>query len=410
MPQAEKEESKPSQEVFSGISSPQVEVPREPAAEPSSTPESQPRLSPAADNSERDSIPLGRKLIDAVIVLSALTFTLLFFRRRRARQVLEQMEQKPSDNRDEDGYIHIPADAPDGEGLYAEARAQRMQARSAKSARPTEPAPAVSPRENTASTGEKLKGDSDPPSELAGTLDLFQVSSLLRMIGSCSRPGTLIVRGSHDEKRIHFRLGKIAAAYSVNYESGARSGFLMNKLGYLLVRMGLISEEQRDQALELCATNPQRRLGETLVEMNALAPGDLKQALRTQAEGVVFSLFLFPQGRFKMLNEDSGVDPVDDLELRVNDLLDEAARHEEEWAGLRKAIPSLETVLDFDEQGREKLAGARMTEHQQAVLDLIDGRRDLKTICREATMLDFEVYKFVYLMVRARILKPVRIG
>jgi hypothetical protein len=174
--------------------------------------------------------------------------------------------------------------------------------------------------------------------------------------------------------------------------------------------MGLISEEQRDQALELCAANPQRRLGETLVEMNALAPDDLKQALRTQAEGVIFSLFLFPQGHFKLLDEDAGVDPADDLELRVSDLLEEATRHEEEWAGLRKAIPSLETVLDFDEQGREKLAGARMTEHQQAVLDLIDGRRDLKTICREATMLDFEVYKFVYLMVRARILKPIRVG
>jgi hypothetical protein len=407
---AEKQESKLSQELVPEIPPHQLEMPREPAPEPSSTLGRQTRLSSSADDNERDSIPLGRKLIDAVIVLSALTFTLLFFRRRRVRQASEQIGQKPCDNRDQEGYIHITADAPDGEGLHAEARAQRIKARSMKSESFAKPAPAVFPGKNSISTAEKFNDGSDPHSELTGTLDLFHVSSLLRMIGSCSRPGTLIVRGSHDEKRIHFRLGKITAAYSVNHDSGVRSGFLMNKLGYLLVRMGLISEEQRDQALELCAANPQRRLGETLVEMNALAPDDLKQALRTQAEGVVFSLFLFPQGRFKMLDEDSGVDPVDDLELRVNDLLDEAARHEEEWAGLRKAIPSLETVLDFDEQGRQKLSGARMTEHQQAVLDLIDGRRDLKSICREATMLDFEVYKFVYLMVRARILKPVRIG
>jgi len=48
-----------------------------------------------------------------------------------------------------------------------------------------------------------------------------------------------------------------------------------------------------------------------------------------------------------------------------------------------------------------------MTEHQKLILSLVDGRRSLKDICREATMLDFEVYKFIYLMVRAHILKPV---
>ncbi|AMV72758.1 hypothetical protein JCM30471_12740 [Desulfuromonas carbonis] len=39
------------------------------------------------------------------------------------------------------------------------------------------------------------------------------------------------------------------------------------------------------------------------------------------------------------------------------------------------------------------------------VLALADGRRSIHTICSEATMLDFEVYNFLYLMVRARILQ-----
>jgi hypothetical protein len=245
------------------------------------------------------------------------------------------------------------------------------------------------------------------PAQLQGELDLPQVFSLLRMIADYPRPGTLVVRSPHDEKRIHFRNGHLCAAFSLNLANRAQAGFLMNKLGYLLVRMGLVSEEQRDRALEVCSQQPGLRLGEVLVQSGALAPADLKRALRTQAEGVVLSLFLFPVGRFEVVGETLDINLDDDLGIAAQDILKEAARYQEEWDGLRRSLPSLDTVIAYDEAGRDKLDVARMTVHQKLVLSLVDGRRSLKDICREATMLDFEVYKFIYLMVRARILKPV---
>lgn len=46
-----------------------------------------------------------------------------------------------------------------------------------------------------------------------------------------------------------------------------------------------------------------------------------------------------------------------------------------------------------------------MTVHQKLVLSLVDGHRSIHEIFTEATMLDFEVYNFLYLMVRASILQ-----
>ena len=51
---------------------------------------------------------------------------------------------------------------------------------------------------------------------------------------------------------------------------------------------------------------------------------------------------------------------------------------------------------------------ATMTLLQKLVMSLVDGRRTIKEICVAATMLDFEVYKFLYIMVKANILLRVQ--
>lgn len=388
-----------------------------PAAQPAPVEKAAPPPAPVKDVESLDSIPLGRKIIDLLIVLIAVGATVYFFRRRRAAQRATALKPEP-DRRDEDDYIHITDSSLGAEPSFLfdsdeHVRSARKSSRAVQKSPPRPPAqtpaPISSPAPELAATASAASaaGSATPATtELKGELDLFQVSSLLQMIASYPRPATLVIRSPHDEKRIHFRLGKVASAVSINRANRAQAGFLMNKLGYLLIRMGMITAQDRDRALVACEENPRLRIGEVLVRNGALSHDSLKRALRTQAEGVIFSLFLFPSGSFELIHENLDIPPADDLGLRVQSLLEEAASHEEEWSGLRETIPSLDTVLEFAEEGEDKLAKARMTAHQQLVLSLIDGRRTLKDICREATMLDFEVYKFLYMMVRARILKP----
>ncbi len=248
------------------------------------------------------------------------------------------------------------------------------------------------------------------PLNLEGNVASIQMPALLQLIASQTLPGTLLITTRHDEKRLHFRNGRIALAASVNLANRSKTGFLMNKVGYLLIRQGKITEEQRDRALELCEKQPTQRIGEALVEMGALSHESLLEALRNQAESVIFSLFIFPEGHFRFVFEEYPLRPGDDLALDIRDLLENARRNEAEWANIREAIPSLDAVLDYTPTGREKLGSARMTIHQKLVLSLIDGKRQINEICIAATLLDLEVYKFLYFMVHAKILHKVNRG
>jgi len=245
---------------------------------------------------------------------------------------------------------------------------------------------------------------------MKGELGSSQVPALLKLISGQKKAGTLVVQTRLDEKRIYFRKGKIAAASSINRAKQAESAFLMSKLGYLLVRQGIISEQARDHALEICAYQPSRRIGEVLVETCQLSYEDLKNTLRVQAEAIVFSLILFPHGSFEYITEKSPIPADEDLAISIDDLLKEAAHEADEWRELRKVIPSLDTVMEFKESSRKKLHNARMTSHQELILSLIDGKRTVQEICNKASMLELEVYKFLFLMAKARVISTVQKG
>ncbi len=253
------------------------------------------------------------------------------------------------------------------------------------------------------------KPSSDLP-PLRGDIATVSIPRLLEAAAGQPGPCILNIRGRHDEKRLHFRLGHLSDAASVNRANRAKTGFLMNKGGYLLIRQGRITEEQRDQALRLCEERPKLRIGEALVELGALSRESLLEALQTQAEGVIFSLFIFPAGRYEIVADDADTPAANDLNIDLVALLNKAETQEPEWERIRQAIPSLDAILDFPEGGRDKLDSARMTEHQKLVLSLINGHRPIRDICIAATMLDLEVYKFLFFMVNAKILTRVSAG
>jgi len=93
---------------------------------------------------------------------------------------------------------------------------------------------------------------------------------LLQFFAASGHEGKLLVRSEFNEKIISFMNGEIATAPSVNLFNKHQSGFLMNKLGYLLIRQGKISEDDRDQAMVLCENDPSLRLGEALIKLGRL--------------------------------------------------------------------------------------------------------------------------------------------
>jgi len=327
------------------------------------------------------------------ILSFALLVTLLLLLRERRRNRALRGSDPPLAQPD-------PAESP-AEILPASDPHPYVPAAEAEPGEPELPAQPPSQEPPTAARQPAFLAKFDP----SGQLTTGQIPALLNHIATSDQVGTLLIRSEYNEKRISFSYGKIVAASSVNLSTKYQSGFLMNKLGYLLVRQGKISEDDRDRALVLCEGDPNLRLGEALIRLGIIRRKQLLQSLQDQAKMVLHSLIVFPEGDFEFINEEVAISQRDSLEIVVTDFLKEAAGNQSEWRNIRQLIPSLDCVLRFAPNGQDKIHNSRMTVHQKFVLSLIDGKRRIRDICNEATMLDYELYRFLYLMVRANILQ-----
>lgn len=237
-----------------------------------------------------------------------------------------------------------------------------------------------------------------------GRLGRIKVPALLKRCADLPQPVILRVRSGDNETCVHFAAGQICHAYSRNWrvEEETRQ---WNKLGYLMVRDGLISETQRDRALELLERQPGLRFAAALQKLDALDLEALRHILARQAKTTVFALILFYSGEYR-IEVDSGAIPAEEsIALQVEALIREASHHQAEWTAIRKVLPTLGTLLDFAPDGREKLEQVRLSVHQQLLLSQVDGQTSVGTLCSDSTMMDYEACRFLYLMVKAGVLQ-----
>lgn len=244
-----------------------------------------------------------------------------------------------------------------------------------------------------------------PSLSIQGELGGTQAPALLKLISGQRTPGRLRVLTAVDEKHLHFHRGHIAAVHSFHPTDGSPTAFLMHKLGDLLLRRELITPQQLERATEICSLQPHRRIGEILLETSPLTEGDLRDTLHIQAEEILFSWLFTPHGRFEYVATKNNVPPHEDLGIDVNDLLRKAALQVDEWKGLRRTIPSLETRIDFKGNGRAKLQHARMPASQENILSLVDGRHTVREICQKSGIFELEVCRFLAAMIKGRILQ-----
>ena len=200
-----------------------------------------------------------------------------------------------------------------------------------------------------------------------------------------------MVYNSHEQKSLSFRNGMIVSAACLDKDR-------KNKLGYLLVKKGKISEDERTRALQLCEKDRSKRLGEALIATGVLTRDDLMQVLRVQAEEIVYSMIAYPEGRFEFAgyNETPEESSEKGFVLDVMGLVMEGVRRQDEWNRMRELIPSLEMVVDFIPDQDRAVDTGPMNQDQKEIVSQIDGHRTLGEICAASHLVDFEVCKLVY--------------
>ena len=221
---------------------------------------------------------------------------------------------------------------------------------------------------------------------IKGSLKEASLPDVLQLLAMGKKTGCLAVTHRSNFGYIFFEKGRICYASIVNRR---------DRLGDMLVKNSVISQEQLESAIAAQSRVRDKRIGELLVEQGALTREELHAYVRRQIEEAVYFLFTWMQGTF---NFEADVHPEEqDLLVSINpeSLLLEGARRMDEWNLVEKKIPSFDLVFEVD-QTRISASEAELTEEQRVVLELVDGQRDVQSIIDESGLVEFEVGKAIY--------------
>jgi len=226
---------------------------------------------------------------------------------------------------------------------------------------------------------------------IRGSLREASLPDVLQLLAMGKKTGCLSVTHKNSFGYIYFDKGRICYASIVNRR---------DRLGDLLVKNGAITQAQLEGAIKLQNRRRDKRLGELLVEQGALSVQQLHGAIEVQIQEAVYFLFTWNQGTFNF-EADVGPDQQDHVvSINPESLLLEGARRVDEWGLVEKKIPSFDLVFEMD---RAKILSSdvELTDEQRAVLDLVDGTRNVQAIIDASGLVEFEVGKALYGLVTA---------
>jgi tetratricopeptide (TPR) repeat protein len=226
---------------------------------------------------------------------------------------------------------------------------------------------------------------------IRGSLKEASLPDVLQLLAMGKKTGCLSVTHRASFGYIYFDKGRICYASIVNRR---------DRLGDMLVKNGTITQEQIDAAVALQDRRRDKRLGELLVELGALSMQQLHAAINVQIQEAVYFLFTWNQGTFNF-EADVAPDALDHVvSINPESLLLEGARRVDEWGLVEKKIPTFDIVFEID--GPKSMStSVGLTAEQRAVLDLVDGSRDVQQIIDDSGLVEFDVGKALYGLMNA---------
>jgi len=226
---------------------------------------------------------------------------------------------------------------------------------------------------------------------IKGSLKEASLPDVLQLLAMGKKTGCLSVTHRANFGNIYFDKGRISYASIVNRR---------DRLGDMLVKNGVIDQAQLDAAVSLQDRRRDKRLGELLVELGALSLQQLHGAINVQIQEAVYYLFTWNQGTFNF-EADLAPDAHDHVvSINPESLLLEGARRVDEWGLVEKKIPTFDIVFEID-RPKAMSSDVDLTSEQRAVLELVNGSRDVQAIVDASGLVEFEVGKALYGLLNA---------
>ena len=209
---------------------------------------------------------------------------------------------------------------------------------------------------------------------------------------------------------------------------------LETRLGHVLMKSGMLTQDQLGRALEIQKETLQR-LGFILTHYQIISNESLKQALQLQILQIVYRLFRWKDGDYHFSQETTIEYDRDNVQpISAESILMEGARMIDEWPIIEKRIRSSEQVfrrkgsgheivvvggddvdeVDFEPAGpskKRKTAGGdkiRISEEEKQIYDLLDGKRMVSDIIEMSRLSEFDTTKALYELLTRDLIEEVR--
>lgn len=219
---------------------------------------------------------------------------------------------------------------------------------------------------------------------LEGKIVDFGVADILQLISQQQKTGVLIVERDKESIEILFWNGSI---FSANPCAQTEKELLGKKL----LKSGLVSEQQLQQALEIQEENF-KHIGEILVDLDIVSKEVLNQLIHNQIYDTFSDLFQWKEGNYTFYPQSIDFNEKISSPLAIEHILLDVLRMIDEWPDILKRISSMDTVFRKTERCSEDEEDA-ISHEQSLAYDLVDGQNSVQDIVDKSIIGKFNTLK-----------------
>lgn len=227
---------------------------------------------------------------------------------------------------------------------------------------------------------------------LVGNLKTVSFPDLLQLLASGKKTGILEISTKSRQKEIAFRDGAIIFASSINSTE--------DLFGNLLLKRGKISKDDLDRAI-MMHKQTGRQLGTTLVDMNLFEKEEIIECLKLQIEEIIYNLFSWEEGEFKLIENVSPRNAQFTIELNTMNVIMEGTRRIDEWVEIQKVLPPDNIKIKMTLNPKSKKDEIKLSLDEFRIISLINGNRTLPDIIQASPIGEFVTYRGLYRLIIA---------
>lgn len=221
--------------------------------------------------------------------------------------------------------------------------------------------------------------------DLQGNIERFKLPEILQLLSMGRKSGTLGIQREGDIVMVYFKDGM------VNYGYGPRQTM---HLGQLLREREKISAETLAIAVETQEkTENSRRLGEILIEMNAVDRADIIEVVTEQVKELMYSLMSWDNGNFKFYENKYPTEEEITVELSTENIILEGLRRLDEMNHLRDSLPSLDTIFAISQAATNHPMDINLNSEEWNIMALVNGRRSIRDVIEISNLSEVDTLK-----------------